>query len=1201
MIFLFKKIDILIIMQKISDKHINYIYHLADIHIRPLSRHDEYRHVFNNLYKFLQNEKNIKESLIVICGDIIHEKDKITPELILLLREFLKNLSNITDVILFSGNHDLIENNLERVPNLEALTQDIPNINYLKYSGVYEFENIVLSLNSLEDNLGFVSIPQEVNKIKIGLYHGMLKEIAFSNGLLSVDDFKEFDYTLLGDVHERQFLKDNIAYCGSLIQQNFGEDIDNHGLIKWDLINKTPECIDIQNDYGYITIRDIDNIRDSSNPISYPKNCRLRINLTNNDDIQKVQEIVATKTNIISEKIIKFKNALQKITYDEQFVKNINDEIIIKDKMTGQSEEKIHDILKLHNEIKDECDFNTKDISEYKWSILNIEFMNLFIYGDNKINKIDFTNTEGVIGILGNNAIGKSSIINIIIFALFDKITSEYNNTNVINKNSKKMYVKIEFMIGNTVYIIDKKGSLQKSNKTVKTKYETNYKKIEKDIEINLNGKDRIRTKQIIEETIGAQDIFLLCNIVSNTLSYSLLNTSNVESIKKFSYLFNLDKYDDLSKNVSKKIKLLTDKFNIEKGKLSTYESFENSCVDNLKSQLDDKIESKNIFTLELKEHTTNINKLNKKTKDISKQIILLKKPLESLEKLELEKEQLNKLIKIHPESTMEELYSQIYSVKESNLDKLKSEFKEYQKCQEHIEYQVFTEKFTDKHLYKQQNKLNNVNNKLKELEKELSEIIKDVKDLDEINDPFEVMELPERHVLVNKLIDSKEILKRKELIKDIYDIEKIENNIKENDDILFHNSDFIAKESKELQKELSKYAFFKNDVYKPAETRLFLNRINIFLSHIKTEDELTQIKNENDKAKKELQKGLKIKKLNDEIITFNKIIDDNIIFNEKIKIDNEKIKLDIIKIKYFECNQLIEYNKSEYTFFVNNIKEITEMIRYFYLKDIIMKMESNLDSKYKIEQLKHNNRLKEITENIDMCIKYNQHNEENDRLIKYKSKLDRKIEIIRNYISESNQNIIKLETEITYDSNKIKETENIIMKHKACKSELDDIKDTLSIYEMYKTLVDKKCIPSILLKEKLKFIENDINIHLDGLVSFKIEMYMDETSKFTLNIIKNDNILKAYMCSGYERFILNIMMKNSLNRYSYNNKSNIFCIDEGLDCIDDNNLKKFKIVLERLRNTYNHILLISQIDRIDKYIDHQILIEHKNNCSYII
>ena len=131
------------------------------------------------------------------------------------------------------------------------------------------------------------------------------------------------------------------------------------------------------------------------------------------------------------------------------------------------------------------------------------------------------------------------------------------------------MYVKIEFMIGNTIYVIEKKGRLEKSNKVIKTKYQTNYMKIEKDTEINLNGKDRIKTKQIIEDTIGIQNMFLLCNIVSNTLSYSLLNTGNTESIKIFSYLFNLDKYDDLYKNISQKIKLLANKSNIEEGKLS--------------------------------------------------------------------------------------------------------------------------------------------------------------------------------------------------------------------------------------------------------------------------------------------------------------------------------------------------------------------------------------------------------------------------------------------------------------------------------------------------------------------------------------------------------------------------------------------------------------------------------------------------------
>ena len=114
----------------LSNKSINTIYHLADIHIRPLKRHNEYRIIFDKLYNKISEDPT--NSLIVICGDIVHEKDKITPELIILIQEFLTKLSYITDVVLFSGNHDLIENNLERTPNLEALTPKLANIHYLK-------------------------------------------------------------------------------------------------------------------------------------------------------------------------------------------------------------------------------------------------------------------------------------------------------------------------------------------------------------------------------------------------------------------------------------------------------------------------------------------------------------------------------------------------------------------------------------------------------------------------------------------------------------------------------------------------------------------------------------------------------------------------------------------------------------------------------------------------------------------------------------------------------------------------------------------------------------------------------------------------------------------------------------------------------------------------------------------------------------
>jgi len=522
----------------LANKQVDYIYHLGDIHIRPLDRHIEYRDVFNNLYTYLNNEPDIKKSLIVICGDLIHEKDKITPELIILLREFLKNLSLITDVILFSGNHDLIENNLKRTASLEALTQDLENVFYLKYTGLYEYGPIIFSLNSLEDEKDFIKIPDDCKKLKIGLYHGMLKEIAFSNGLLSVNDFKDFDYTLLGDIHIRQFMKENIAYSGSLIQQNFGESNDNHGLIKWDLWNKKSYEIDIKNDYGYVTITD-----EALEFSELPRNSRIRFNTTK--DITELRELIKKNTNIISERIIPTNNFDEKIKYEKEYIENINDEDIIKDNI-----EDYEPIIELHNEIKKECSFDIDNISENQWSILNLEYKNLFIYGNDIVNKIDFNTKRGVIGILGNNAIGKSTIINIIIFVLYDKISTEYNNANVLNKNSKNMYVKIEFMIGDIHYVIEKSGTIRKRGVSKLPKYTTEFKKYENGNEINLNGKDRIQTQQFIEKTIGKRDIFILCNIVSNVNTMSILNMTNSVVIQMFSNLLNLEKYQDLYKNI---------------------------------------------------------------------------------------------------------------------------------------------------------------------------------------------------------------------------------------------------------------------------------------------------------------------------------------------------------------------------------------------------------------------------------------------------------------------------------------------------------------------------------------------------------------------------------------------------------------------------------------------------------------------------
>ena len=191
-------------------------------------------------------------------------------------------------------------------------------------------------------------------------------------------------------------------------------------IIQNKLEDKLIPLVKIKNNYGYITITDNFNLE------NLPENLRLRFYTTNNIDELK-DKIKQMKKTIISEKIIPFESNNDMITYEKAFLENVSDEDIIKSKSVDNYKE----LIKLHNEIKNECNFDLNQVSEHQWYLKKLIFKNLFIYGENKENKIIFDNKNGVIGILGNNAIGKSTIINIIIFALFDKISTEYHNSNV--------------------------------------------------------------------------------------------------------------------------------------------------------------------------------------------------------------------------------------------------------------------------------------------------------------------------------------------------------------------------------------------------------------------------------------------------------------------------------------------------------------------------------------------------------------------------------------------------------------------------------------------------------------------------------------------------------------------------------------------------------------------------------------------------
>ena len=136
-----------------ADKTINKIYHLADLHIRNLKRHKEYREVFNKFLKQVKKD-NIEDSIIYIAGDIAHAKTEMSPELVQEISWFLTECSKLREVVLITGNHYCNLNNKYRLDVLTPIIENLnnPRIHYLRDTGIYPIHNLWIRCGILVRN-----------------------------------------------------------------------------------------------------------------------------------------------------------------------------------------------------------------------------------------------------------------------------------------------------------------------------------------------------------------------------------------------------------------------------------------------------------------------------------------------------------------------------------------------------------------------------------------------------------------------------------------------------------------------------------------------------------------------------------------------------------------------------------------------------------------------------------------------------------------------------------------------------------------------------------------------------------------------------------------------------------------------------------------------------------------------------------------
>jgi DNA repair exonuclease SbcCD ATPase subunit/DNA repair exonuclease SbcCD nuclease subunit len=554
--------------------------HISDTHIPihlHLSRKEEYLSVFDKLYKYLKTLHNIA---IVITGDLLHVKLNLEAETVIMARDFLKQLSEIAPTVVIIGNHDFTENNTERADTMSAISHGL-NVYSLKYSGIYRLGNILLSFSSLFDKK-FIYHHQIQNPLGLPiykLYHGTVVGSINYNGTQNISkhhiypslaDFNGYDAVLMGHIHKHQKLSPSVAYVGSLIQQNYGESIDDHGILLWDLSTHTSQFIPIDNEYVFIdAIINSGKVMNEDELAKYA-NKKLRIRCKNTEtnihQYNQIQMELKDKYTVIDiqtgKPIDTYSIRLQQEQREQPQEQSSNNEDIITDLIAKFTQPELtDDINKFHLTLKTQ----TQKTPTSSWNIISLRFKNVFIYGNDHINEINFIN--GVHNICAPNTSGKSSIVNIITYALFDKTSNNASNkVDIIHLGKHAGFIELIFIHNGTTYKIIKTGTYKTRKGDSTYTYDVQFIRVS-DGAI-LNGKDSRETVKNIATYVGDYDLFSIHHLISTKIGGSIIQMAPAEKLKHFHRLCETNQYDDLLKTCSEMRKQTCLEANLIQGQL---------------------------------------------------------------------------------------------------------------------------------------------------------------------------------------------------------------------------------------------------------------------------------------------------------------------------------------------------------------------------------------------------------------------------------------------------------------------------------------------------------------------------------------------------------------------------------------------------------------------------------------------------------
>ena len=208
---------------------------------------------------------------------------------------------------------------------------------------------------------------------------------------------------------------------------------------------------------------------------------------------------------------------------------------------------------------------------------------------------------------------------------------------------------------------------------------------------------------------------------------------------------------------------------------------------------------------------------------------------------------------------------------------------------------------------------------------------------------------------------------------------------------------------------------------------------------------------------------------------------------------------------------------------------------------------------------------------------------------------LKTKIETANGDIRQTNSNIEKHTNNITNMNEKIGINEELIKKITA--------EDELSaVFKIYLTVYGKNGISKIILKNMIPLINQELYRLLVDSCHFILEMNINDKNEVEFIMIDTETrIVKPLNAgSGYERTISSLALRSVLTKISSLPKPNIVVMDEVFGKIADENLEMVGEFFKKIKNYFDHILVISHNSLIRNWSDNIVMIKKEENVSSI-